>query len=82
LVFQHRGKHMRDGFALERRLAGQHFEQHDAECPEIAALVDGFACGLFGTHVGDGAEDDAGLGGMDRKRGRIRGTPRSLIPDP
>ena len=43
----------------ERTLAGQHFEQHAAERPDVGALVDRLAARLLGTHVGGGAEDHA-----------------------
>ena len=53
-------------------LAGQHLEQHDAEGPDVGALVDGLAPRLLGGHVGGGAEDQAGRGAGAGQGRRLR----------
>jgi hypothetical protein len=51
------------GGSLERYLAREHLERHDAQGIEIAPSVDlALACGLFGTHVGGSAYRNAGSG--------------------
>ena len=37
---EHGGERVGDRLALEQRAAGQHLEQHDAERPDVGALVD------------------------------------------
>ncbi len=56
------------GVAAEGQSAGGHFVEDHAEGKEIAASVEVFAAGLFGGHVGDGAERGAGAGEMLRGR--------------
>ena len=53
-------------------LPDQHFEQQTAERPDVAALIDRLALRLLRTHVGGGAENDAGLCARvgERRRGR------------
>ena len=67
---------VRDGnrvFAAERRLAGEHLEQHDAGRVEVAARVDAFAARLLGREILRGAHDGAGLGdGCGRLGDRAR----------
>ena len=46
----------------ERRAAGEHLVEHDAEGVEVAAGVDRQALGLLGREVGGRAHDRAGLG--------------------
>ena len=58
---QHGRQRVRDGLALEQALAGEHLEQHDAEGPDVGALVGRPPARLLGAHVGRGAEDDAHL---------------------
>lgn len=49
-------------FGGEGERAGEHLVEDDAEGEDIGALVDVFAFGLFGGHIGEGAEDDPGGG--------------------
>ena len=56
------GENVGRGFADEGLFAGKHFEQDAAEGPDVGAAVEWFAFGLFGRHVGGGAENDAGHG--------------------
>ena len=51
----------RDVVAFEQAASGEHFAEHDAEGPDVGALVDGLAAGLLGAHIGGGAEDHSGL---------------------
>ncbi len=69
---QHRGEHVGDGVAVEQLPPGEHLPQHDAERPDVGAPVDRLAAGLLGAHVGGGAEDDAGRGGVAGEGGRER----------
>src|SRR5689334_22759331 len=70
-VLENRGQGVGDGFAGEEALAGEQLVKDDTEAPDIGAAIDGFAGGLFRSHVGGGAEDQAGLGGADGESGRI-----------
>src|SRR5262249_30830754 len=45
------------------RTAGEHLAEHDAEGPNVGALVYGLAFSLLRGHIGGGAEDHAHLGG-------------------
>ena len=56
--------------------ARQHLEQDDAERPDVRAAIDHAATRLLGRHVGGGAEDDAGRGGLIGQRRRHRGVGR------
>ena len=47
------------GVAAERRPAGEHLVQQDAEAEDVAAVIDLAAARLLGRHVGDGAEHHA-----------------------
>ena len=58
---QDRREHVRHRLAVEQARAGQHLVEHDAERPDVGALVDSLALGLLGRHVRRGAEDDAEL---------------------
>ena len=51
----------RHRLAVEEPLAGEHLEEHDAEGPDVGALVDRLAARLLGRHVGGRAEDHARL---------------------
>ena len=62
---------VRGGLAFEQALPGEHLEQHDAEGPDVGAFVHRRAGGLFRTHVGRGAHDDAGPGRPAAERGRV-----------
>jgi hypothetical protein len=55
-----------------RRVADEHFVQHDAETVEIGAAVDRAAARLFGTHVVRRADDRAGAGHAQRGFVRAR----------
>ena len=61
LALEHAREDVGDVVAGEQALAGEHLEQHDAERPDVGALVDGPAARLLGRHVGRGAEDHAHL---------------------
>ena len=67
-----RGQDVRDRLAVEEPAAGQHLEQHDAEGPDVGALVDGLAPRLLGRHVGGGPEDQAGRGAGAGQGRRLR----------
>ncbi len=57
--------------AFERSGAGDHFIQHAAERPQIAAVVDLAALRLLGRHVGHGAHRSLGFG-QPRRFGQPR----------
>ena len=57
LASQDRRNRVRHRLAWKRRMAGQHFVQHTAKCPDVGALVDGLPSRLLRTHVGRRAED-------------------------
>ena len=50
---------LRHALPLEGAYAGQHFIDHDPECPHIGVPVDGATQSLFRRHVRSAAEDDA-----------------------
>ena len=54
------GRHF--GRAGEHATAGDHFIEHRAKREDIRSGIRGFSLGLFGRHVGGGAEDRAFLG--------------------
>ncbi len=71
LARHHVGECFGDGLGAEQSLAGQHLVEHDAERPDVGALVDRLPLGLLGTHVRRGAEDHPRLrhrGGRDGRR--------------
>ena len=72
LARQDRREHVRHRLAVEEPLAGEHLEEHDAEGPDVGALVDGPAARLLGRHVGGGAEDEPGRGAGVGEGGRLR----------
>ena len=80
LAAHDRGDRVGDVFAFERARRRQHFEQHAAKRPHVAALVDDAALCLFGAHVGGGAEDQSGL--RHRRRRDRRRVGVCPIPDP
>ena len=57
------GDDVGDGLAGERAAAREHFVEHDAERPDVRALVDRLPARLLRRHVGRGAEDHAQLRG-------------------
>lgn len=63
---------LREILPLERARARDHFEQHDAEGPDIRALVDPAPLRLLGAHVGGSAQDDADLGALAGEGGGLR----------
>ena len=75
-----------DVFAVEGPRAGEHFEEHGAEGPDVGAAIDGLALGLLRRHVGGRAQDHPAhrhrRGGDGRRirlvagRVRIRGIER------
>ena len=50
--------------AGEGRLAGDGFVEDGAEGEDVGAAIEIVAASLFGRHVGDGADDDAGVGDL------------------
>jgi hypothetical protein len=72
LALQHAREHARHRVALEEPAAGHHLVEHDAERPDVAALVDRAATGLLGAHVGRRAEDHPVHRSRARQRGRLR----------
>ena len=81
LALQDGREHVADRLALEEPAAGQHLEEHDAEGPDVGALVDRRAARLLGRHVGGGAEDEPGGGAAcARAWGTARGRPRTSDP--
>ena len=59
LASEHGSKDVGHAFALEETRAAQHLVEHDAERPDVGALVDRLAPRLLRCHVGGGAEDHA-----------------------
>ena len=51
-MIENRRDRVGDGVGGERLAAGEHFEEHAPERPDIGALVDGLSAGLFRTHIG------------------------------
>ncbi|MGD0670312.1 MAG: hypothetical protein ABSB23_22490 [Bryobacteraceae bacterium] len=47
--------------AFEQSAPSEHFVYHDAEGPDVGALVHGLTAGLLRAHVGGGAQDHSGL---------------------
>lgn len=56
------GKGFDGGWGVEGAASGEHFVEDGAEGENVATVVDGLAAGLFGSHVGHGAEEDPGGG--------------------
>ncbi len=56
---QHASQHVRHRSPIEGPLPGEHFEQHDTECPYVRPLVSGLTTSLFGAHVRGSTEDDS-----------------------
>ena len=61
-LVQDRIEYGRRGRPAKRRLSGGHLVQHDAEGEKVGARIQFLSEGLFGRHVGDGAERCAGTG--------------------
>ena len=61
-------------FRPETAVSRQHLVQHNAERPDIGALIDGFAASLLGAHVSGGAENSARLRHAKGERRRDRRT--------
>ena len=80
LARQDRREYVRHGLAVEEPLAREHLEEHDAEGPDVGALVHGPAAGLLGGHVGGGAEDEPGRGPGVGEGGRLP-TGRRTCPE-
>ena len=83
LARQHRGQHVAHRLAAEKAPPRQHLEEHDAERPDVGALVHRLAARLLRRHVGGGAEDEAGRGagaarGWATATGRRRTLPGAL----
>ena len=78
VFFEDGAQRLDGGVAFERALAGEDLVEDDAEGEDVGAGVERFAAYLFGRHVADGAEDQAGLGGgafegaFRRVRGQFR----------
>ena len=82
LGFENIRQRVRHVFANECRLPREHFVEHGAKCPDVAALVGRLAARLLGTHVCGGAKDDAHL--RERRTGqcwRLRHAGRRHIVD-
>ena len=61
VLAEHRDEQVGHVLAVKRPPAGEHLVEHDAERPDVRALVDRAALGLLGRHVGRGAENHAHL---------------------
>ena len=59
-------------------MAGQHFVQHTAKCPDVGALVDRLPSRLLRTHVGRRAEDGPFLRAAHGHRRRLQLAGRRL----
>ena len=88
LVLEHRGQDMGNRLAVEELVPGEHLPQHDAEGPDIGPPVGGDPGRLLRRHVGRGADDDPGGGGVlgqgrrQRERGVVvLGVPRLGEPE-
>jgi hypothetical protein len=60
VLVQHGADGVGGGLADERSFAGEQLVEHDAERPDVGALVDGSAAGLLRRHVGRRTEDHPG----------------------
>jgi hypothetical protein len=68
---QDRRDRVGDVISPEWTLAGQHFEKHDPERPDVRTPIDLPPARLLRAHVGGGAEDHS-CGGHGRRRQRRR----------
>ncbi len=59
LCTEHVGKNVGDRLAAEERQPGKHFVKHDAERPNVGALIRRLAARLLRAHVTGRAEDEA-----------------------
>src|SRR5439155_2199340 len=59
LGFENGRERVRHGLAGERRPAGQHFEQHATEGPDVSSLVYRLPTSLLGAHIGCRSDDGA-----------------------
>ena len=76
LIFDNGGERFRDRLPAELFLPSEHFEEDDAERPNIGTSIDGLAFRLLGRHVGSRTEDDSGHRRSPRHRrglGKISG---------
>ncbi len=71
LVFDHRGNDVGDCFSSESPSAAERLVEHAAKGPDVRALVDGLAAGLFWRHVGGCTDDHAQLRGMGSECGGV-----------
>ncbi len=65
--------------AAERQRAAEHLVEQDAERENIGAVIDRAAARLLRRHVGDGAEDDIGIGSGDRDGVALAGERRQQL---
>lgn len=57
------------GFAVERRLMRQHFEQHDAKRIDVGAMIDANPARLFGRHIAWRTHHRPGAGAFELRIG-------------
>ena len=70
LAAHHRGNDIGEIFAVKGARPGEHFVEHAAERPDVAALVGRLSLRLLGAHVDGRPENDAGVGGHRRRGDR------------
>src|SRR6185369_11951611 len=62
ILLRNRDDNVSRRLALKRHAARDHFIDHDAETPDVAACVDGLAACLLGRHVMRRTHHDARVG--------------------
>jgi DNA-binding TFAR19-related protein (PDSD5 family) len=72
LALEYSGEDVAHRLAGEELAAREHLVEHDAEGPDVRALVDRLAPGLLGRHVRGRAEDQAGGRAGVREGGGLR----------